>query len=118
LLFWCLSALGQVWGLTPAIVDHAGASTQGNGCLGPAFHGCPIGCFRNLEILDAGKVLDDVVVPRRPCPSSRSLCGIRWEAHEGWPAHTSIQNDSGCLKDLLARALRSGFALKSLMRGM
>ena len=45
----------------PAIVDDPRPLAQGDDRFRPSLHGSSVGCFRNLEILDAGKVLNDVL---------------------------------------------------------
>jgi hypothetical protein len=52
--------------LPAAIFDDAGALPQGDGRVWPALAGGPIGRHRYLEILDAGKVLDDILAISRP----------------------------------------------------
>jgi hypothetical protein len=43
----------------PAVMDYAGTLAQGDDCFRPPLHGRSIGCYRNLEILDAGKIVDN-----------------------------------------------------------
>jgi len=51
---------------TPAVLDHSRTLPQGDGGTGPAFAGGAESGERNLEILDAGDVLDDAFPVRGP----------------------------------------------------
>ena len=52
-------AFGRRWSSPLAVADHAGTLPQGDSCVRPSLHGRLVGRLRNLEILDAGNIVDD-----------------------------------------------------------
>jgi hypothetical protein len=60
-----------------AVLNNPGTLPQGNGSVGPAFDRKPISAQRELVILDASNVLDDVLAGGVPQVDAgrRNACG-------------------------------------------